>query len=88
MYDVDQGFKVINHFARNSDIPAIAVKEGINDNIDITIAIPTFKRSLTLIDTIDSIIKQKETIRYKCEILIVDNDPTRSCMGHRTKRIK
>ncbi|WP_291601433.1 glycosyltransferase family 2 protein [Bacteroides sp.] len=79
MYDVDQGFKVINHFARNSDIPAIAVKEGINDNIDITIAIPTFKRSLTLIDTIDSIIKQKETIRYKCEILIVDNDPTRSC---------
>lgn len=53
MYDVDQGFKVINHFARNSDIPAIAVKEGINDNIDITIAIPTFKRSLTLIDTIE-----------------------------------
>jgi glycosyltransferase, group 2 family len=59
-------------------IPSITIKEGIcPDKAKLTIAIPTYKRSHLLKETLESCLAQKTTIPFA--IIVVDNNPERNC---------
>ena len=80
MYQVDKAFKYINNFSKNEKCQSIPICDNGENIVEITIAIPTFKRSQILIDTIESAVNQQEFDTCRFEVLIVDNDPTRDCL--------
>lgn len=63
-----------NNYIENIDI--VKIKEEYNDSFLYTIAIPTYKRSQDLSQTLSSIEKQHGNISFN--ILIVDNNPERN----------
>lgn len=71
-------FSVINNFAK---IKKVYSKQLIKSKLDfipkVTFAIPTFRRSTLLKETIDSVLKQNDYDNY--DIIIVDNNPERGC---------
>jgi glycosyltransferase involved in cell wall biosynthesis len=61
---------------RFKNVPSICIMEGVCDNdVKYTIAIPTYKRSVLLKETIDSCLNQKGFDKYN--IIVVDNNPER-----------
>lgn len=59
-------------------IPSIAIKQGsVTKGVRITIAIPTYKRSHLLRETLESCLAQKTTTPFA--IMVVDNNPERDC---------
>jgi len=59
-------------------IPSIAIKQGsVTKGVCITIAIPTYKRSHLLKETLESCLAQKTTTPFA--IMVVDNNPERDC---------
>jgi glycosyltransferase, group 2 family len=59
------------------NIPSISIKEGKLEGAAITIAIPTYKRTIFLREAIDSCLQQKTDVPFN--ILVIDNDPERNC---------
>ncbi len=69
-------FKIEDYFKEIDDNPAILIFGDEADDVPgITIAIPTFMRSSTLGESIDSAINQFGDYRY--DIIVVDNNPER-----------
>ena len=67
-----------DNFIKNKHVESICLKKGAVINPDISLVIPTFKRTDLLKSAIDSILNQKES-KLKYEIIIVDNNPSRDC---------
>lgn len=68
-------FAIYDNFNTYSKVKSLLIKKSEVDAPDITIFIPTYKRSLTLRETLDSILNQKSDFKY--EILLLDNNPER-----------
>lgn len=67
--------KVEDSYAKIKDYPSICIFEGVNTNVDYTIAIPTYKRGDLLKEAIDSALAQVDSPAYN--IIVVDNNPER-----------
>lgn len=65
-----------NNFQDIENIDIISIKEEYNENFLYTIAIPTYKRSKDLAQTLNSIKKQYGDVKFN--VLIVDNNPERN----------
>lgn len=65
-----------DNISKIKDIPYIKVLDNKDSNLLFTFGIPTYKRSKTLCETIESILGQQTNIGYN--ILIVDNNPERN----------
>jgi glycosyltransferase involved in cell wall biosynthesis len=71
-------FKYVDNFSKTAHIPSISIIESKVDYIpEITIAIPTYKRTDLLKEAIDSAINQIDYTNY--DIIVVDNNPERDC---------
>lgn len=71
-------FKYVDNFSKTAHIPSISIIESKIDYIpEITIAIPTYKRTDLLKEAIDSAINQIAYTNY--DIIVVDNNPERDC---------
>lgn len=66
----------VDNFSEIRDIPYIKIFDNRDSNLLLTFGIPTYKRSKTLSETIESILNQQTNIEYN--ILIVDNNPERN----------
>ncbi len=79
-------FELVDHVAETADISSRCVFSNKNEEeVLVTIAIPTYKRAVLLKKTIDSAINQKKTIPF--DIIVVDNsadpsDETAELMEH------
>lgn len=65
-----------DNFSNIRDIPYIKILDNRDSNLLFTFGIPTYKRSKTLHETIESILEQQTNIEFN--ILIVDNNPERN----------
>ena len=71
-------FEYVDNFAKTAHITSIPIFEAQLDYTpEITIAIPTYKRTELLKEAIDSAINQTDYANY--DILVVDNNPERGC---------
>ncbi|SHK28405.1 glycosyltransferase family 2 protein [Xylanibacter ruminicola] len=69
-------FGYVDNFKKIEHIDTLCIFENRIKDALVTIGIPTFKRSKTIIDTIESAIKQECHFPY--EIIILDNNPERN----------
>lgn len=68
---------IVDNISKNKCVKSLLISGDDNkSNIDITIVIPTYKRSNTLKDTLDSCINQSTSLNY--DIVVVDNNPERN----------
>lgn len=65
-----------DNFSDIRDIPYIEILDNRDSNLLFTFGIPTYRRSKTLHETIESILGQQTNIEFN--ILIVDNNPERN----------
>lgn len=69
-------FSISDYFKETENVKSTLIFGNENGDIPlVTIAIPTYKRSRTLSDTINSALNQKSACKY--EIIVVDNNPER-----------
>lgn len=67
-------YSFVNSIDQYDHVPVQKVLEGNIENPEITIFIPTYKRSSTLKVAIESALNQMGTVEY--EIVVVNNDPS------------
>lgn len=70
-------FEFRNNFLVHQSVESICIFNNSQNSAQVTIAIPTYKRASTLKQAIDSAIGQTKMVNF--DIIVVDNDPTRSC---------
>lgn len=68
--------EVVNHFKEIESIEVIEIIKAKKKSSLFTIAIPTYKRSLLLKETLDSALTQVDYSDY--DILVIDNNPIRN----------
>lgn len=68
-------FAYVDNFAEKSKVDSICIFDNCSEVPSVTIGIPTYKRVLTLKDTIESALAQECEFEYK--ILVLDNNPVR-----------
>ena len=66
-------YTYFNNFEKYKSVETICIREGIVSQPDLSIFIPTYKRTDTIVDTLNSVIEQKGEYNY--EIVIICNDP-------------
>jgi glycosyltransferase involved in cell wall biosynthesis len=71
-------FSITNNFTKTENIRSIQIlKSNLEFIPRVTFAIPTFRRSNLLKETIDSVLNQNDYNNY--DIIVVDNNPERGC---------
>ncbi len=66
-------YSYYNNFRKYESVTTTCIKEGKVRQPELSIFIPTYKRTDTIVDTIKSAIEQKGDYNY--EIIIISNDP-------------
>lgn len=69
-------FPIKNNFTRYANVKSNLIQGVINKNVTYTFFIPTFRRSSTLRETLNSVLVQSSL--YSIEIIVVDNNPERN----------
>lgn len=72
--NIEKIFSNENNFSICEKYKSYTIIDNSQSNYDYTIAIPTYKRQTSLIEAIESAIRQTNTTNIKYEILVVDND--------------
>lgn len=70
-------FNFQDNFAKIKNTPSICIKRSRIEFPKFSIIVPTYKRSSLLEQAIDSALNQ--SVDFKYEIIVVDNDPGRNC---------
>lgn len=76
MVNNDDWFEYVDNFKKIEDIPSYCIFENRVKDALVTIGIPTYKRSRTIIDAINSSIEQNCSFSY--DIIVLDNNPDRN----------
>ena len=79
--DVSGAFEQQDNFLKTNSVDSILIMDGVKKQPWITIAIPTYKRSEVLKETLRSALNQRSSVEY--EVLVVDNNSERFCETER-----